>query len=323
MRAYAFKTNGGPKVFEQVELPVPVPGTGEVLISVAFAGVNFAEVQHRRGEFGEPDGPGGYDVPGLEASGRVVALGEGVVGLSLGEQVAAYLPRFGGYADFAVTSAEFVRPVGALPMAVAAGVPCVYPTAFGLVSDVGRLRSGESVLIHSASGGVGAAAARIARLLGARHVFGTVGSPAKQPEGYDALFPREDFADGIRSATGGRGVDLVLDPIGGPVRKASLELLAPFGRVVIYGDQGLHGDWSEDMLALWKNTRTIAGFNIGDVARRSPATIGAHLATALLALSSGELPYRPPIVAPIADVAQVHRAFEAGTGIGKTVLRLG
>jgi NADPH2:quinone reductase len=107
------------------------------------------------------------------------------------------------------------------------------------------------------------------------------------------------------------------------VRKASLELLAPFGRVVMYGDQGLHGDWSEDLWALWKNTRTIAGFNIGDVARRSPATIGAHLATALSALSSGELPYQPPTVAPIADVAEVHRAFEAGTSSGKTVLRLG
>ncbi|MFD0633742.1 quinone oxidoreductase-like protein 1 [Catenulispora yoronensis] len=205
-------------------------------------------------------------------------------------------------------------------------MPCVYPTAYGLLSDVGRLRAGDTVLIHSASGGVGTATARIARLLGAGKVLGTVGSATKQPDGYDALFSRHDFADEIRSATAGRGVDLVLDPIGGPVRKASLELLAPFGRVVMFGDQGLHGDWSEDLFTLWKNTRTIAGFNIGDVARRSPATIGAHLATALAALASGELPYTPPTVVPVtdvADVAEVHRDFEAGTRSGKTVLGFG
>lgn len=323
MRAYAFKANGGPEVFEQVELPMPVPGSNEVLISVAFAGLNFAEVQHRRGEFGVPDGIGGYDVPGLEVSGRVVAVGEHVTGVGVGEQVAAYLPRFGGYAEYAVAPAAFVRPIGTIPLEVAAGVPCVYPTAYGLITEVGRLRAGESVLIHSASGGVGMAAARIARLLGARQVFGTVGSPSKQPEGYDALYPREDFADAVRTATGERGVDLVLDPIGGPVRKASLELLAPFGRLVMFGDQGRYGNWTEDMWTLWKNTRTIAGFNIGDVARRSPETIGAHLTSALKALSSGELPYTPPTVVSIAGVADVHRAFEAGTTSGKTVLSLG
>ena len=84
MRVHAFKSNGGPEVFEEIELPVPAPDAGQVLIEVAFAGVNFAEVQHRRGEFGEPDGPSGYDVPGLEVSGRVAALGDGVTGLSMG-----------------------------------------------------------------------------------------------------------------------------------------------------------------------------------------------------------------------------------------------
>ncbi|WP_370366065.1 zinc-binding alcohol dehydrogenase family protein [Catenulispora sp. GP43] len=322
MSAYAFSSNGGPEVFEKIDLPLPVLADRRVLIEVAFAGVNFAEVQHRRGEFGAPDGPGGYDVPGLEVSGRVAAVGDGVAGLRVGERVAAYLPSFGGYAQYALTSADFVRPVGALPLEVAAGVPCVYPTAYGLVSDVGRLRAGDSVLIHSASGGVGGAAARIARAAGARHVFGTVGSPAKQPPGYDAIFPRDGFADQVLAATEGRGVDLVLDPIGGPVRKASLEVLAPFGRVVMFGDQGLHGDWSEDLWQLWKTTKSVGGFNIGDVARRAPATIGGHLETALAALASGELPYEAPSLVPIAQVAEVHRAFEAGERSGKTVLRM-
>jgi NADPH:quinone reductase len=322
MYAYGFKASGGPEVFERIRLPVPCPGPGEVLIEVAYAGVNFAEVQHRRGEFGQPDGPGGYDVPGLEVSGRVAGRGAGVTGLAEGEPVAGYLPRFGGYAGFAVTTADFVRPVGDLLLEVAAGVPCVYPTAYGVVSDVGRMRAGETVLIHSASGGVGMAAAGIARSLGAARVFGTVGDPAKRPAGYDEIFPRADFAAAVREATAGRGVDLVLDPIGGPVRKASLELLAPFGRLVMYGDQGRHGDWSEDLFALWKSTRALAGFNIGDVARRLPGRIGDHLAAALAGLADGTLRYQRPKVVPIADVAEVHRRFEAGQNSGKTVLRL-
>ncbi|MER5182391.1 alcohol dehydrogenase catalytic domain-containing protein [Streptomyces sp. NPDC002896] len=115
MRAFGFKSNGGPDVLQEIEVPTPAPGLGQVLIEVAYAGVNFAEVQHRRGEFGEPDGPGGYDVPGLEVSGTVVALGTGAAGPAVGEQVAAYLPAFGGYAEFAVADTDFVRPVSGSP----------------------------------------------------------------------------------------------------------------------------------------------------------------------------------------------------------------
>ncbi|MFF4398784.1 zinc-binding alcohol dehydrogenase family protein [Streptomyces sp. NPDC001480] len=327
MRAYGFKSNGGPEVLEEIEAPTPAPGPGQVLIEVAYAGVNFAEVQHRRGEFGEPDGHGGYDVPGLEVSGTVVALGTGARGPAVGERVAAYLPSFGGYAEFAVADADFVRPVGTLPSAHAAGVPCVYPTAYGVLADAGRLRDGETVLIHAAAGGVGSAAARIARALGAGLVLGTVGSPEKRELadalGYDALFAREGFTDAVLEVTGGRGVDLVLDPVGGTVRRASLGALAPFGRVVVYGDLGRHADWTADVWDLWKNNRGIAGYNIGDVARRSPATIGEHLSRALSALASGELPYDPPTVVPWAEAAEVHRSFEAGGTRGKTVLEIG
>ncbi|TVZ78001.1 zinc-binding dehydrogenase [Streptomyces sp. BK340] len=323
MLAYGFKSNGGPEVLEEIQVPTPAPGPGQVLIEVAYAGVNFAEVQHRRGEFGEPDGPGGYDVPGLEVSGTVAALGPGTAGPAVGEQVAAYLPAFGGYAEFAVAGTDFVRPVGALPLASAAGVPCVYPTAYGVLEDAGRLRAGETVLIHAAAGGVGSAAARIARALGAAHVFGTVGSAEKTGLaaglGYDALFAREDFVDAVLEVTAGRGADLVLDPVGGAVRRASLTVLAPFGRVVTYGDLGRHGDWTADVWDLWKNSRSIAGYNMGDVARRSPAVIGEHLAQALSALASGTLPHTPPTVVPPAEVAEVHRRLEAGGTQGKTV----
>lgn len=323
MRALGFRVNGGPEVLEVLDRPVPTPSAGEVLVRVAYAGVNFAEVQHRRGEFGAPDGADGYDVPGLEVAGTLAAVGPGVDGLAEGDRVAAYLPGFGGYAEYAVADARLTRRIGDLPLAVAAGVPCAHPTAYGALSDAGRLRPGESVLIHAAAGGVGTAAARIARTLGARRVYGTVGSARKldgAAAGYDALVLRDGFVDAVRDATGGRGVDLVLDPIGGRVRHDSLAVLAPFGRVVVYGDLARSTDWSADAFELWKSNRTIAGFNIGDLARRSPDTIGTYLGRALAALATDEVPHEPPAVVPLADAAELHRSLEAGTTRGKTVL---
>ncbi|HEX4221523.1 MAG TPA: zinc-binding dehydrogenase [Pseudonocardiaceae bacterium] len=325
MRAVGFKVNGGPEVFEEIEVPVPVPKPRQVLIRVAYAGVNFAEVQHRRGEFGEPDGHNGYDIPGLEVSGTVVGVGTGVTDLVVDQQVAAYLPAFGGYAEFAVTDAAFARPVGEVPLAQAAGLPCVFPTAYGAVTDAGRLRAGDSVLIHAAAGGVGSAAAGIARALGARRVFGTVGdAPGKREHaatlGYDAVFSRNEFTEGILAATGGRGVDLVLDPVGGVTRKASLELLAPFGRVVVYGDLGRSGDWTADVWDLWKNNKSIAGFNVGALARTTPDLIGAYLSKALDAITRRELSQPLPSIVPLRDAQRAHRLLEAGTTVGKTVL---
>ncbi|MGW3446701.1 zinc-binding dehydrogenase [Streptomyces sp. NPDC001076] len=115
-------------------------------------------------------------------------------------------------------------------------------------------------------------------------------------------------------------MDLVLDPVGGPVRRASLEVLAPFGRVVVYGDLGRDADWTADVWDLWKNNRTLAGYNIGDVARRSPAAIGRYLSTALSALASGELASVPPAVVPATEAVEVPRRHEAGRTHGKTVL---
>ncbi|GMA24643.1 hypothetical protein GCM10025864_24020 [Luteimicrobium album] len=213
MRAIGFDTVGGPEVLVEAQLPRPRPGAGDVLVEVAFAGVNFAEVQHRRGEFGDPDG---FDVPGLEVAGTVVQVGSRVASVRPGDVVAAYLPGFGGYAELAVTSEAFVArvPAGLAPE-VAAGVPCVYPTAYGVLADAGRLAPGETVLIHAATGGVGSAAAGVARSLGASAVYGTVGSAAKldlaDRLGYDRLFERDGFAEQVLQATGGRGVDVVLE----------------------------------------------------------------------------------------------------------------
>ncbi|MFF3136993.1 quinone oxidoreductase family protein [Streptomyces mirabilis] len=330
MRAVGFRVNGGVEVLETLDLPDPVPTAGQVTVRVAFAGVNFAEIQHRRGEFGTPEGPGGVDVPGLEVAGTVAALGAGVSGLEVGEPIAAYLPAFGGYSEVVAADTRFVRSLrtgaGEADLTEAAGLPCVFPTAFGVLKDAGRLRKGEDVLIHSAAGGVGSAAAQLARELGAARVDGTVGSVEKIPYaaalGYDGVFLREGFAEPLAAVTGGRGVDLVLDPVGGPIREQSLTVLAPFGRLVAYGDLGRHEQWTASVWDLWKGNRTIAGFNIGDLARRAPERIGDYLGEALRLLAAGRI--RPGVTRtlPLAEAAKAHHLLETGTGRGKVLLSL-
>jgi NADPH2:quinone reductase len=316
VRAVGFDVIGGPEVLRQVELPVPAPGPGEVLIRVAYAGLNYGEVQHRLGDFGAPDG---VEVPGLEASGEVAALGPGVTGLAVGDPVAAFLPSGGGYAEYAVAPAEFAFPLDGISLRDGGGA-LVLTTAYGVLAGAARLAAGDTVLIHAAAGGVGTAAGQIARALGAAAVLGTVGSPAKAEYakrfGYDAVHLRDGFADHVRD------VDVVLDPVGGPARLASLDVLAPFGRLVVYGEAGRHRDLRLPVQPLWRNNRTVAGYHIGDLARRAPTQVRGHALSALSLLSSGAIRLDVTAELPLADAAEAHRALQSGATTGKVLLRV-
>ncbi len=318
MRAVGFDVIGGPEVLRPVELPVPEPGAGQVLIRVAYAGVNYGEVQHRLGDFGEPRGTA---VPGLEVSGEVAALGDDVTGLAVGDPVAAYLPDGGGYAEYALAPAEFAFPLDGISLRDGGGAALVLTTAYGVLAGAARLAAGDSVLIHAAAGGVGSAAVQIARALGAAAVYGTVGSPVKAEYakrfGYDAIHPREGFAERLPE------VDVILDPVGGPTRLASLPLLAPFGRLAVYGEAGRHPDLSLPVLPLWRNNRTVAGYNIGDLARRAPSTVRAHALAALSLLSSGAIRLDVTAELPLHEARTAHEALSAGRNTGKTLLRVG
>lgn len=318
MRAVGFDVNGGPEVLRPVVLPVPEPGPGQVLIRVAYAGVNYGEAQHRLGDFGAPEG---IDVPGLEVSGEIAALGSGVTGLAPGDPVAAYLPDGGGYAEYAVAPAEFAFPLDGISLRDGGGAALVLTTAYGVLAGAARLAAGDTVLIHAAAGGVGSAAAQIARALGAAAVYGTVGSPAKavyaKRFGYDAVHPRDAFADRLGD------LDIILDPIGGPTRLASLPLLAPFGRLALYGEAARHPDLTLPLLPLWKHNRSLTGYNIADLARRAPTLVRSHALSALSLLASGAI--RPDITTelPLSGATQAHEALQAGTNRGKTLLRVG
>ncbi|MFI8530895.1 zinc-binding alcohol dehydrogenase family protein [Streptomyces aquilus] len=366
MRAMAFSKTGGPEVLHLVDLPTPTPAPGEILLRVAYAGVNYGEIQHRLGDFGEPEGE---TVTGLEAAGVVAAVGERAAGevspgartaadgsageravadgpvgqraaadvavgdraaadVSVGDRVAAYLPDGGGYAEYVVVPAAFAFPLpDALDLRTGGAAALVLTTAYGVLAGAARLAPGDTVLIHAAAGGVGGVAAQLARALGARAVYGTVSTPekaayARAAFGYDEVFVRDGFPAAVTAATSGRGVDVVLDPVGGPTRLASLDVLAPFGRVAVYGEAARHPDLHLPVLPLWKNNRTLTGYNIGDLARRAPETLRTHALNALTLVAAGAVRLDITEELDLTDAAEAHRLLGEGRNRGKTVLKV-
>ncbi len=237
MRQIWITKAGPPEVLEIKEAPDPVPKSGEVRIRVEAAGVNFADIMGRLGIY--PDLPAMPVVPGYEVSGRIDAVGTGVEGSWAGRDVLA-VTRFGGYADTVCvpTNQVFARPANMSALEGAA-IPVNYCTAWQLVVVMGSLKAGETVLIHSAGGGVGIAATQIAKHIGAK-VIGTA-SASKHAElrtlGVDHLidYRTEDFEARTREITSGRGVELILDAVGGESWKKGYRVLAPTGRLGMFG----------------------------------------------------------------------------------------
>ncbi|MBD0738544.1 zinc-binding alcohol dehydrogenase family protein [Streptomyces sp. CBMA29] len=321
MRAVGFDVNGGPEVLRPVEIPVPEPGPGQVLIQVAYAGVNHGEVLHRLGDYGPPDG---IAVPGLEVSGEIAALGAGVTGLAVGDPVAAYLPDGGGYAEYAVAPADFAFPLDGISLRDGGGAALVLTTAYGVLAGAARLTAGDTVLIHAAAGGVGSAAAQIARALGAAAVYGTVRTAEKAEYakrfGYDAVLLRETFAEELSAAR--TEIDVLLDPIGGATRQAGLSLLAPFGRLVAYGEAARQPDLTLPVLPFSRHNRSLTGYSVHDLALRAPAVLRGHALAALSLLASGAIRLDITAELSLAAAFQAHQALQAGTNRGKVLLAL-
>ena len=240
MRAIVISDIGGPDVLRERELPDPEPRSGEVLIAVAAAGVNRADVVQRQGHYPPP--PGAPDWPGLEVSGTIVRLGSGVAGWSVGDRVCALLAG-GGYASLAVASVHQLLPVPeSVDLVDAAALPEALATVWSNVFLLGGLRAGETLLIHGGSSGIGTMAIQLARAFGCR-VAVTAGSAAKlaacEELGADILidYTTEDFVDSIKRATDGAGADVILDPIGGAYLDRNVRALARHGRIMLIGNQ--------------------------------------------------------------------------------------
>ena len=316
MKAVVIPEFGEAEVLREVAAAVPEPGAGQVSIDVAYAGANFAEVLYRRGVV---DVPLPF-VPGIEVSGRVRAVGEGVSGLAVGQPVAALtIVDSGGYAEVAVTDAELVAPLAdaAHPdLITAAALPSNSTTAFLVLDQVAGLVPGESVLVHAAAGGVGSQLGQVAKLLGAGRVVGTVGSAAKVETargfGYDEVILRDDLA------TAGQ-FDVVVDMVGGPARQGSLDRLAPLGRLVVMGNASGAEDVGISANELWFSNKTVSGFNLAAYSAVYPDRAGRALRRAVTAAGEDMLRVQVETV-PLARVVDAHRRIESGATTGKIVL---
>ncbi|GAA3561026.1 quinone oxidoreductase family protein [Kribbella ginsengisoli] len=295
-------------------------------IDVRAAGVNFIDVMARRGDAGYATG--WPFVPGLEVAGTVRSLGAGVSGPAVGTPVAAFTAT-GGLADVAVVRGELVveLPAG-LSFEQAAVAPGTLTTAALLLGPTGRLREGDSVLVHSAAGGVGQALASLARLHGAGLLLGTVGgagrAAAAEKAGYDAVVVRGDgIVDRVRELTGGRGVDLILDPQGTDWIETDLELVAAGGRIVLFGNAG--GTPLASLPAagrLFGGNAAIGGFSIRGYAAKAPWMVAEALTEVLQRLGRGELQVEPTVVDGLENAPEAQQALADGRGEGKYVVRV-
>ncbi|MEU8726273.1 quinone oxidoreductase family protein [Streptomyces antimycoticus] len=317
MKAVTIPEFGDAEVLRVATVPVPEPGPGQVAIDVAYAGANFAEVLYRRGVV---DVPLPF-VPGIEVAGRIRAVGEDVEGLTVGQPVAALsIVDSGGYAEVVVTSADLVVPLDGLGigMDVAAALPSNSTTAFLVLDRVARIEPGERVLIHAAAGGVGSQLGQAARLLGAGHVVGTVGSAAKietaKRFGYHEVITRDRIADAGE-------FDVVVDMVGGPARRAGLDRLAPMGRLVVMGNASGAEDIGIPANELWFTNKTVSGFNLAAFSAAFPQETSQALGRAVAAAATGDLRVRVETL-PLEQAAEAHRRIESGTTTGKLVLEV-
>ena len=325
IRAVTIRAPGGPEVLEMATLPCPRPGPGQVLIAVAAAGVNRPDISQRVGTYPVP--ADASPIPGLEVAGHVLAIGAGVAGVAPGDAVCA-LVHGGGYASHALAEAGQVLPVPAgLSLSEAAALPEVaFTVEYNLMMRAG-LSSGETVLIHGGSSGIGAHAIQRARAAGAR-VIVTAGSVEKcdwcRRIGADLAinYRKQDFVAEALAVTGGRGVDVVLDMVGGGYADRNLKALAEDGRCALISLQG--GRRVEmDLEPMLRRRLTMVGATLRPLPPARKAAIALRLRQEVWPLvAAGAI--RPHIHAtfPLGAAAEAHREMERGTHRGKIVLTL-
>ncbi len=313
---------GGPEVLVPATRPVPRPAPGEVVIAVAAAGINRPDILQRKGVYPPP--PGASDLPGLEVAGHVAAVGDGVRTPRPGDPVCA-LVAGGGYAPYVAVDARHCLPVpSTLDMAAAAALPETTFTVWHNVVERGRLAAGESILIHGGSGGIGTTAIQIAKALGAT-VF-TTASAGKLDScralGADHAFDYRtvDFVEAIKAETAGRGVDVVLDMMGGDSIARNLAVLAADGRLVFI-NFAAGSTATVDFLPIMVKRLTVTGSTLRPQTADAKARIADGLRRVVWPmLEDGRV--RPILHAtfPLAQAADAHAAMEAGTHFGKLVL---
>ncbi|MCQ1957720.1 NAD(P)H-quinone oxidoreductase [Arthrobacter sp. zg-Y826] len=323
MKAIVIGTPGGPEALELQDVPAPEAGPGEVLIDVVAAGINRADVMQRQGHYPVPAGASEY--PGLEVSGRIAALGEGVEGFAVGTEVVALLTG-GGYAEQVAVPAGQVLPLpDGFDAVTAASLPETAATVFSNLFMAAGVKEGDYVLIHGATGGIGTMAIQMVAAFGAVPMV-TAGSAEKlelaESLGAKVLinYKEQDFVEAVRVATDGHGADVILDVVGAKYLQRNLDALAVAGRLVIIGLQG--GTKAELNLNQLMTKRAAV---IGTTLRGRPVEEKAAIMSAVgeyvwPLLVSGQI--RPLVdrTFPLGEAASAHEYFDSGQHAGKILL---
>lgn len=323
MQAITIPVPGAPRALVLAEVDDPIPGRGEVLIRVAAAGVNRADVGQRMGTYPPP--PGSSPLPGMEVSGTIVELGAGVADWSIGDRVCALLPS-GGYAELAVSSAGHLLPVpDDLDLVDAAGLPEAVATVWSNVFLLAGLRAGETLLVHGGSSGIGTTAIQLARAIGC--VVATTAGSAEKLEACRALgaeilinYRDEDFVERMLEATDGRGADVILDAIGGGYLDRDLHAIARNGRLAFIGNQS--GETGAlDVGLLMGKWATIHGSTLrARPAEEKSAIIASLRENVWPYVESGLVRTIVDSRFPLAEAWRAHERLESSAHIGKLLL---
>jgi len=325
MRAVEISKPGGPEVLTLVDRPVPECGAEDILIKIVAAGVNRPDALQRAGAYAPP--PDASDLPGLEAAGEVVAVGMGVSRWQVGDKVCALLPG-GGYAEFATTHQDHALPIpDGLSMVQAAALPETFFTVYSNVFMRGGLKAGETFLVHGGSSGIGTTAIQLASVFGAR-VFTTAGSAEKcaacESLGAERAinYREEDFVAITSELTNGKGVDLILDMVGGDYIPRNVRALATAGRLVMIAF--LNGPKSElNFAQIMVKRLTLTGSTLRPQSVQAKAKIAENLRRDVWPLiSSGRIAPLIDSTFALEDAVAAHQRMESSVHIGKIVLTL-
>ena len=327
---------GGPNVLDIQEIPIPEPGQNEICIAVHYAGINFADTLMRLG-FYQPRPPFPF-TPGYEVSGVVHAIGKSVEGFEIGQRVVG-LMRTGGQASHVITDASRTLPIpDEISLEAAASMPVTYITAHHMLHHLGNLKPTDAVLIHGGGGGVGTAALQLCQWAGVANVWSTASSgKAEIIQSYGATAidrHNEDFVEIVRSQTNGRGVDHILDPIGGGHLKRSLSVLAQGGKLYTYGMSSAAPSSKRSLWKALKALRSRPRFDPMLMMSRNQGVFGVHMGTwndevvmheqmqnILQGIKEGALTPIIDSVYAAKDVAKAHQHIHDGKNIGKVLLK--
>ncbi|WP_088105649.1 quinone oxidoreductase family protein [Halalkalibacter urbisdiaboli] len=323
MKAVLVTEFGGTEFLKYEEVDIPSIGDNEVLIKVVKTSVNFADIKSRYGKKGAKL----PFIPGLDAAGYVEKIGSNVSDLKEGQRVIAF-PKNGSYAEYVVASEKLVFPIPEeLDFRTAAACPIVSFLSHRLLYNVARIQHGESVLVHAAAGGVGTTAIQLAKLMGAKTVIGTVGRKDKiqtaKESGADFVicYEEEDFAKKVNELTHGNGVDIVLDSISGTVTESSFHCLAPYGRLVHFGNSsGAIG--TIKTIDLHSSCRAVLGFSLGTTRKLKPHLLQETAEHVIPFLATQQLKIKVGHEYSLHEVAKAHNLMEDRLNRGKIILNI-